>query len=130
VRFAAFDCDQDQAEASGPFGHTHAGLGLAAQYQKGLDSVSCRIATRRTYSFTRDIRYPAISLPKLDIVAVHKLYCRFRRCLVVSTVKVHGFGIMAVVPDDVGSIMRHVMHPSCWREYKTLSVTDKCRPER
>jgi hypothetical protein len=51
---------------------------------------------------------PAISLPKFYVVTVDKLLSGFNCSVIVGTVERNGFREMAVMSNNVGSIVRHV----------------------
>jgi hypothetical protein len=68
-------------------------------------------STEAALLFGVELSYPAVVLPKLDIVTVYQLLCRLHRRFIVGAVKVHGLLKMAVATDNVGSIIGHVMPP-------------------
>jgi hypothetical protein len=77
---------------------------------------------RRPLHFGVELRYLAVALPKLDIVSVYKLLCRFHRRFVVGAVEFHGVLKVAVPTDNIRAVVGHVMLP-VWirRERDTLS---------
>jgi hypothetical protein len=58
-----------------------------------------------------EFRYYAILLPKLDVMAVDKLLRGFNRCIVVGTVESDRAHEMAVVADEIYSIIGHLRPP-------------------
>src|ERR1700678_238443 len=81
---------------------------------------------RRPLHFGVELRYLAVALPKLDIVSVYKLLCRFHRRFVVGAVEFHGFVEMAIPSDNIRAVVGHVMHPSFGLgESAILTVTDR-----
>jgi hypothetical protein len=61
-------------------------------------------------ALTRQLSYHAIPLPKLDVVSVNKLLCRFDCCAVVTTIKNYRFHEMTVAANYVCSVVGHMAH--------------------
>jgi hypothetical protein len=54
----------------------------------------------------------AVALPKLKVVAVDKLLCRFNRSIIVGAIKLNCLHEVTVRTNDVNSIIDHLRHPS------------------
>lgn len=55
--------------------------------------------------------YPAITLPKLDVVPVDQLLCGFDRGAVILAIELDRPDEFAVIPNDINSILTHLRHP-------------------
>ena len=78
-------------------------------------------------ALTRQLSYHAIPLPKLDVVSVNKLLCRFDCCAVVTTIKNYRFHEMTVAANYVCSVVGHITHAGSGGSTTELSVTEYCR---
>jgi hypothetical protein len=58
-------------------------------------------------ALTWQLSYHVIPLPKLDVVSVNKLLCRFDCCAVVTTIKNYRFHEMTVPANYVCSVVGH-----------------------
>jgi hypothetical protein len=54
----------------------------------------------------------AVALPKLKVVAVDKLLCRFNCSIIVGAIKLNCLHEVTVRTNDVNSIIDHLRHPS------------------
>jgi hypothetical protein len=79
------------------------------------------------FALVLERRYLAGMFPKLNVMAIHKLFCPLYSLFVAITVDGDRSEKLAVGPDDVSAVICHVMHPCVWREHATLSVTDGCQ---
>jgi hypothetical protein len=72
-------------------------------------------------------RYLSVTLPKLKVVTVYKLFCLFLGLCVIGAIEVNRAVKMAVRADDVNAIIRHDAAPLLGGSVTELSVTDRCR---
>ena len=68
------------------------------------------ISARCLITRTLELSYHAIPLPKLDVVVINKLLCRFDCCAVVSTIKNYRFHEMTVAANYVCSEVGQMAH--------------------
>jgi hypothetical protein len=80
-------------------------------------------------ALTRQLSYHAIPLPKLDVVSVNKLLCRFDCCAVVTTIKNYRFHEMTVAANYVCSVVGHITHAGSGGSTTELSVSEITCPE-
>ena len=69
--------------------------------------------------------YLSVALPKLNVMAVHKLLCFFLGLCIIGAVEMNRTVKMAVRSDHVSAIVRHGAAPLLGGS-ATLSVTDGC----
>jgi hypothetical protein len=67
-----------------------------------------------------ELRYHAVQLPNLDIVAVSKLPGGLNGCGVIRTIQISRFHEMAVAANDVSSLMGHITLARSGQSARTL----------
>ena len=68
-----------------------------------------------------ELRYHAVQLPNLDIVAVSKLPGGLNGCGVIRTIQINCFHEMAVAANDVSSVVGHSTLAKSGQNARTLS---------
>src|SRR5258708_4189728 len=82
-------------------------------------------------------RNPAVALPKFDVMSVDELLCGFNRSIVAGAIELNRPHEMAVVANDINSIVGHLRHPCrrrrmdlCDQKNRRTSVRSRTRNEK